>query len=404
MLKENFSKKSEKKSNVILFIVFLIVMLAFNLFFDYNEKIESSLLDLYNIRFVDYYCYRDSDEFCDEALKKYNAVYNMYVYNGNLPSKRNVNFASTSKTLPFNKDLLPNSESFLAYGAYYEDEKDIILGIDAAKKISSNLEDLIGEKYYLQMPDRLEEFRIVGILKDIEDDVYMKTMHGNHSINREVYLNDLYVSKYKYDGVDKFNKVEQGFYYMRAYFSSIEDLKKFYDDNQWVKDKTGAASIPESGMVVQKYNSNFIDFRWMVQAIEYYLKPGTFVAFLIALIFYFEIRRIKSKYKSYYLSVYRYYGYSWSKIIINQIASSVCFISFIYLLSFIFDYILSDLLNVLLLKFDLASFTLFIMDYKSILLLYVYLVSISTIFSLMLALFQIKKGWLNTIKEGENFL
>ncbi len=191
---------------------------------------------------------------------------------------------------------------------------------------------------------------------------------------------------------------------MRAYFSSIEDLKKFYDDNQWVKDKTGAASIPESGMVVQKYNSNFIDFRWMVQAIEYYLKPGTFVAFLIALIFYFEIRRIKSKYKSYYLSVYRYYGYSWSKIIINQIASSVCFISFIYLLSFIFAYILSDLLNVLLLKFDLANFTLFIMDYKSILLLYVYLVSISTIFSLILALFQIKKGWLNTIKEGENFL
>lgn len=404
MLKEHFNKKSEKKSSIILMIIFSNVFLVFNLCFDYEKKIELSMLKIHNINFVDYYCYKDDDPFCDSTIREYNGVANVFIYNANLPLTNNdYSFESTAKTLPFDNKLLPNYQSYLAYGHYYENENDIILGYELANNISSNIESLIGESYEMQLPDGLEKFRIVGILKDIEDDIYMRAMNGNHSINREAYLNDKYVLKYKNNNVPKYNKAEQGFYIMRAYFGNTKDLQKFYEENQY-KLENWMNGKPKGGIIVEKRESNFIEFKWLIMAISYYIKPGIFFAFFVAIIFYYETLKIKNKYKGYTLSIYNYYGYSWWNIILNNILSSIIFLTELFFVALIFIILLTPILNYLLINFNITEFNLFLIDYQSAMFLYIYLISFASFLLLFLSLSQIKNGWLNTVKEGDNFL
>lgn len=396
MLKRFFAKNSEKKSSIMLIIVITFVMLIFNLCYNYKAKVEQSLLDYYKVNYVEYYCNIKNKDHCDKILENYGSIENMYIYYSNTPDNTNGRrIEEVAGTLPLDANLLPNYEKIILYGSYYEEEKDIILGKEYAEKITSNPENLIGTYIKIQMPDKEESFRVAAILKDINENPYFQNMRiGIDSINNQVFFNDQYIKKYEYDGIPKLFEVGNGVVVMRAYFKDANALKNFYE----------AAKTNTEDITIIKFDTNFIDFQWLILAFEYYLTPGIIVSFLVALLFYYQTENIKNKYKSYILSVYKYYGYSWWNIIFSYLISNVISIVILFAIAFILMLILNPTLNYLFIFLHITTFKLFVIDSKSIFKLLICLMLVSIAFSIPLLLAQIRRGWLKTLKEGEDFL
>lgn len=392
MLKKNKLLKNNK-SSIILVIVLTFVLLVFNLCYDGQTKIQQTLLEYNKINFVNYNCNVTQKDHCDSILKKYNATKNMYLYANNNPMETNgVEFELTARTLPFDEELFPKWEERILYGKYYENENDLIVGYEYAKKKNNNIEELIGSTVDIRMPDKVESFRIVGIFKDIEEDAYLISLTNYHALNREIYLNDKYIKKYEYDGIPKMFEVQNGVVSMRAYFNNRKDLKSFYDESS------------NTDFTIIKYDSNFVDFNYLIRDFDYYLKPAIIIAFIVALVFFYEIENIYNKKKGYILSVYKYYGYSYLKIALAYFVSSIIYSCALFFISFVLSAAVSYLLNYVILKFNIIYFKLFIIDYLSAFKLCKYLIFISVILVIPIILNQIRKGWLKTIKEGEDFI
>ena len=160
MLKQFSFKYGEKISPIILIIIFTISMLIFNTCFDYEKKIEQSLLKYYNINYVNYLCDLKNKDYCDHITKQYNSIKNIYLYSENVPlGKYNadldyyepVDYNLTAKTLPYDKELLLNAASLIKCGNYFETEKDILIGSELAKSLSDNPEDLINSEYEIKL-------------------------------------------------------------------------------------------------------------------------------------------------------------------------------------------------------------------------------------------------------------
>ncbi len=408
MLKKFIYKKREKKSTIFLTIIFIITILVINMCFDYETKVEDSLLNIHKINFVNYYCY-SNDDYCESIIKKFNGVYNLYLYSQNVPDdiyidiNENYNtlgFNLTAKTLPYDSDLFPNNESYLEYGSYYEDTNDIIIGYDLAIKLSEKknipIKQLIDQEYEIIMPDKKEKFNIKGILKKMDNnDMYFSSLVGNE-VNDLEFLNDKYLEKYKFDGIPGTFQNTMGKVAMRAYFDNIKDLKKFY--NKYKEYQIG------NEIEVDNFVYNFIEFKWFMKAMQYYLYPIIIVSFIISIMFYFETENIKNKYCKHILAIYNYYGYSWSNIIINNIFVSIIYVTCVYLISFILSLFLSPFLNWILVLLKVTNFTLFLPDYKTSLLLLILLIFLSILFSTINSLLLVKRGTLESIKEGDDFL
>lgn len=411
MIKKYFFKENIF-SQIVLLIVFLIIIMLLNLCSNYEEKLNSSLLNYHNINFVNYKCYTkkyySNENHCDSIIDSYGGIKNQYRFELNNPLEIDINYTKdflvSFQTLPYDKNLLKDYEKHIKYGSYFEDSNDIILGIDYANKISNNPESLIGKEHFIQMTDKMEKFRIVGIFDDIENSTYFKALVGVNYTNKFIFISDNYTQKYEYDGIKKFDEEEQGFVNMRAYFDSPDNLKKFYNENQWTENEEGLARPSKNGIVVETFEDVFIDFKWLILAFDYYLKPAIIITFIIAMLFYFEIEYVQSKYKSYILSTYNYLGYGWKKIISNCIFVSVLNTILLYLVSFGIGSILNNLLNYILIKYEFTNFKLFITNKSYILILFYILISISILLSFVVAFLQKKKNWLKSVKEGDDFI
>ena len=177
----------------------------------------------------------ETNDYCESIVNEYNAVYNMFPYSDNVVLGEAINEAMLApvdynimaKTLPFDKSLLPNAEDYLLYGTYYEDELDIILGVDLARTLTDDIKTLIGDEYTIKMQDKEETFRIVGIFKDLNDDAYFQSLFETGYFNEYEYLNSKYTEKYRDDGILGYNELE-GHAYQIAYFDNTKDLYDFY--------------------------------------------------------------------------------------------------------------------------------------------------------------------------------
>jgi len=91
-------------------------------------------------------------------------------------------------------------------------------------------------------------------------------------------------------------------------------------------------------------------------------------------------------------------------IIINNIFVSIIYVTCVYLISFILSLFLSPFLNWILVLLKVTNFTLFLPDYKTSLLLLILLIFLSILFSTINSLLLVKRGTLESIKEGDDFL
>ena len=269
----NREDEKEQKSSLFKVIAFSIILLIIYACFDYNKKIEQGLLNKYNINFVKYRCDINTNDYCESIIEEYNGIYNMFPYSSNVVTgqiisdgvSEQVNYNILAKTLPFDKSLLPNADDYMLYGTYYEDELDIILGVELAQTLTDDIKTLIGQDYVIKLQDKKETFRIVGIFKDLNDDVYFRSLFEATEYNKKEYLNSKYTEKYRYDGVLGYNELE-GSAYQIAYFNNVNDLYSFY--------KTNNPNINTINM-----NYGFVKFVRVVEAARYYGYPLVIFAF-----------------------------------------------------------------------------------------------------------------------------
>ena len=398
MFKSLTYKGREKKSSVFLVIAFSIIFLIIYACFDYDKKIEQGLINEYDINFVKYYCEMETNDYCESIVNEYNAVYNMFPYSDNVVLGEAINEAMLApvdynimaKTLPFDKSLLPNAEDYLLYGTYYEDELDIILGVDLARTLTDDIKTLIGDEYTIKMQDKEETFRIVGIFKDLNDDAYFQSLFETGYFNEYEYLNSKYTEKYRDDGILGYNELE-GHAYQIAYFDNTKDLYDFY--------KTDNPNIFTFSM-----NYGFVDFIRTVETAQYYGYPLVIFAFLVTLMFYFQTKYIASKYNNSTLAIYKYLGYSWKNIFINNTLITLIWTIILYILAFILSIILGSIINMLLIHYEILMFDIFMVDYKNILLLFIFVLVFASFYAIF-EYFKLKKySWIDMVKKDDDLL
>lgn len=398
MFKSLTYKGREKKSSVFLVIAFSIIFLIIYACFDYDKKIEQGLINEYDINFVKYYCEMETNDYCESIVNEYNAVYNMFPYSDNVVLGEAINEAMLApvdynimaKTLPFDKSLLPNAEDYLLYGTYYEDELDIILGVDLARTLTDDIKTLIGDEYTIKMQDKEETFRIVGIFKDLNDDAYFQSLFETGYFNEYEYLNSKYTEKYRDDGILGYNELE-GHAYQIAYFDNTKDLYDFY--------KTDNPNIFTFSM-----NYGFVDFIRTVETAQYYGYPLVIFAFLVTLMFYFQTKYIASKYNNSTLAIYKYLGYSWKNIFINNTLVTLIWTIILYILAFILSIILGSIINMLLIHYEILMFDIFMVDYKNILILFIFVLVFVSFYAIF-EYFKLKKySWIDMVKKDDDLL
>lgn len=398
MLKSLTYKKREKKSSIYLIIAFSLILLIIYACFDYDKKIEQGLLNKYNINFVKYRCDINTNDYCESIIEEYNGIYNMFPYSSNVVTgqiisdgvSEQVNYNILAKTLPFDKSLLPNADDYMLYGTYYEDELDIILGVELAQTLTDDIKTLIGQDYVIKLQDKKETFRIVGIFKDLNDDVYFKSLFESIEYNKQEYLNSKYTEKYRYDGILGYNELE-GSAYQVAYFNNVKDLYSFYKTNN-------------PNIITINMNYGFVKFVRVVETARYYGYPLVIFAFLVALMFYFQTKYITSKYNSYILATYKYLGYSWRNIFINNTLITLIWSFILCIFAFILSIILSVILNKLLIYYNVCVFDLFMVDYKYLGII-VMVVLIFAIFYSIFEYINLKKySWIDIVKKEDDLL
>ena len=398
MFKSLTYKGREKKSSVFLVIAFSIIFLIIYACFDYDKKIEQGLINEYDINFVKYYCEMETNDYCESIVNEYNAVYNMFPYSDNVVLGEAINEAMLApvdynimaKTLPFDKSLLPNAEDYLLYGTYYEDELDIILGVDLARTLSDDIKTLIGEPYTIKMQDKEETFRIVGIFKDLTNEAYFKSLFESIDYNDQEYLNSKYTEKYRDDGILGYNELE-GHAYQIAYFNNAKDLYAFY--------KTDNPNI-----FTLSLNYGFIDFIRTVETAQYYGYPLVIFAFLVTLMFYFQTKYIASKYNNSTLAIYKYLGFSYKNIFINHTLVTLIWTIILYILAFILSIILGSIINILLIHYNVLMFDLFMVDYKNILLLFIFVIAFALCYAIFEYFILKKYSWIDMVKKDDDLL
>lgn len=406
MIKQFNYKNREKVSTIILVGIFTIVILIFNMCCKSEEKIEQSLLSYYDINFVNYYCELDGVSKCYDEVNKYNGD-NIFLYE-NVPHGEcyddgycdTVEYSLKVKTLPLNEKLFFNASDYLLYGTYFNSDRDIILGYDLAKSLSADLESLIDKEYRVILPDGEESFFIVGIFKDVNNEPYFNALLGSNKLGYMEYITDEYVKKYE-GCFDEY--YYDDYVIMRAYFENIKDLEMFYKENLKCRDNSNIC-VSKNGLVIQKYENNFIKFSFLIEDLKYYLIPGTIAMFLVSILFFYQMEEGKNNYRGYILAVYKNYGYEWKDILVNNMIVNIIDVIRMYFISLILAEVISKLLNFILIKMEVIKFKLFIEDWQMILLLLITLITLSGIFSLINGYLVKKKSWLMSLKEREDFI
>lgn len=400
MFKSLTYKYREKKSTIFLIAIFTILLLLVYACYDYTGKIENGLLNHYKINFVKYYCNVDTKDYCKKIAQSYNSIDTTFDYAENIPligvhtrENANIDYNTFAKVLPFSNKIIPNINDKLLYGTYYKNENDIILGYNIAKKISDNPKDLIGKEYKVKLFDGEYIFNICGILKDNDNDVYLTALFDTKNYNNYEFLNSKFTEKYKYDDIKGYNEEENNIVYLISYFDNSKELYNFYLNSGQSKN-----------VIPKKIELGFLSYSRKIQFLSYYATPAVILAFVVTILFYFQMQSILNLYNKHLLAVYNYYGYSYKNILFSNVLVNVLFITIYFLFSVISALILMVILNPIIISSRILDFALFKFDFITTLKLLVSLILMSVILSTINGFKMKRNGTLNVLKEGDDLL
>lgn len=396
MLKKLTYKNRNKKSD---FLLILIVLFAFLfLFFCYNpkEKLERGLISNSSVNFVKYYCDINNNlDYCDEIVNKYKGTKNIFLYSQNVPLgklnygtafREEVDYNVTALTLPFESSYLKEIDNYIVYGSYFKFETDVLLSREYALELTDNLEELIGSDFKIKLSDGEHSFIVRGIIDIDENDLYYKAYFENNGFKNNLFLNSEFVKNYQYDDILGYNE-ETGKAYMIAFFDNGRDLYDFY-------------KIDDNNVTVIGMDYGFNEYIKAIDSLKYFVYPIVGIVIIATILFYFQTQMIWNKYNSHILPVFNYYGYKWKDIFLSSLLYNIFSISIKFFLSLLASFVITIIVNAM----KISSFDLFLVDVKSVVLLFLFLIISSIIYTCYECRTLKKNKWLDVLKGGDDLL
>lgn len=391
IFKQRKYKKREKISDVIITIIFIFCLLVSFICTSNEEKIFNSMVKMYKVNYLTVTC--NNKEYCLNDFYKNNIKHYSYSYHKNVPNPPedipdggtwDINYDATLKTLPYDEKLFPYSEEIL-YGNYFEDENSVILGYDAAKQYSDDVETLVGKELELNLYGTKDTFKIVGIFNSFSNDALMYLQCGENvdSHNEEIYINDRYTERYILN--------HEGSITFFIYFDKVNDLINYYNEFDEYKK-------------VDNISSNFVEHKILLESLAIYLYPGIVICIITSILFYFQIKLIELKYKEYIFGVYCHYGYELSKIKKGYFIYMLYDVVYKYFIAVLSSLIISKVIDILNNYFKLFDYQLFSINICYIFVMFCILIFMSLLINFIYFINLKSNGWYEIVKRERDIL
>lgn len=317
-------KKRETLSSKILFIVFSIFLLLVMSTYNIENKVVESMMERYHMNYLNVYVpIEQYDTFYNDLETNWdvNSVVYTYASGADYIKRPDCLDCVVTETEPYVRTLIyetiPTGDIFyyhdyLAYGSYFENAYEIMLGYEKAKELSSNIEKLIGKDIVIDTPKGKETFKITGIFKEFnEKEVpYFQNGFDTESINNNIYFNNKYTEQYKEDEIISSLEIANKKSEFVIYFnqpSQITEYIKQYGNLDNLMDDTSIVAKP-----VESYLFSLIQ---KVETILIVVYPCLIAALILVMLFYIQTKIFELHQSMNTLCVYLYYGYEWKTII-----------------------------------------------------------------------------------------
>lgn len=336
-------KKREKKSLVIMTLIYLLVFLSLFIADSPQSKEKSSMKNLYRINQCTISL--DNNIHIEDVLnfEKYNIIESVLQYNGSCPDYNMTNepIDTMLNTIPKDEKVFKYSDKIL-FGSYFSDKNQIILSYKKAMEFS-NPEKLIGETITLNMYNGKKAFEIVGVFDKFSEREEQYLMQSLAFEDIGIFISSEYTQQFINNS--NFNWNNKRTYVL--YFNSYKDMKFFVQDNP----ENTSYEILESNV-----DYNIIS---IFELMFYILFPSTIVISLCATLFYYQTKKIEMMYNSHLVSLYKYLGYDEKEIrkcwLIGNILENIKILTWSGLISLLISFVL----NMINYYIDLLPFVVF---------------------------------------------
>ena len=402
MRKEAKYKHREKFSAVFAVLSYSILFLLCFWCSHPEEKLFYGLLEKYHINYLEVNYPVNKLEDLKEHAEEYHVQKYSFSYKRNETDSEHA--TDSIAMLPSDSDTFPYEDRVL-YGEYISEKTDVILGYNVAyemaqeKKIS--MEDLIGRKVRYSLFDGKDTFRIAGIFEPIEEgdelDTYLSV--GLDDIpGGYIYISDAYTEKYLYDDLEgmterDFKKIAFWFY-----FDNTDDLVKYYR-------KYNEVDIYDTEQIsVEPFQGAFIKEVFDVYAMQDYFYPVIYAILCMALLFFYQTRRLVHEYNQHILCVYEYYGYTKRQIAMGYSVISMWQVIKQFIAAFFVANGLAYIGNRLNRHYYFMILQPFMNDWEMVGKLFVILLLFSGILSVALCRRMRIRGWYYILKDSRDLL
>ncbi len=396
IFKQRKYKNREKKSEIIIIVVFILCILTTFLCTKDPDKILNSMVNLYNVNYLRLEC--NDEKKCLEDFKRNKVIHHSFIYNLNIPQDFEnepdggtikLDYDPTLLTLPYDKELFPYQDEIL-YGSYFTNEYSIILNYEAAYSYSLinqvDMQNIIGRTIHIDLYGKSANFEIVGIFDKLspEADKYLNSNMYFESQAEQTFINDKFTNNFGKQGQPKTT------YFV--YFKNSKDLIKYY--------KHGNKDF----IKIQDMNDFFVEHKIMLESAAIYLYPAILISIIISVVFYFQTKLIEIKYKDYTFSIYEYYGYDIKEVKRAYFSYLVLDIIHKYLISCISAIILSKIIDEINNRLVFFKYQLFSININYIIGMLFLLIFVATIIDYFFFKKMKTVGWYENIKKERDLI
>lgn len=409
-----FIKKQDKYkrnifSTIVLVLVFVVSILITFICSDIDNKMFLTALNMYDVNYLKVYIPEDYNH--EELKEKYDISEIIYNYSANLPYKE-LNDGGTSNTsyelilvsLPSSAKDFKIADR-LKEGTYFTKTKQVILGYDLANSLSVNPKNLIGKNIEIVLPDKKDNFEVVGILDKLTEDDQMYMSGGGliagEEIDSNYFINGKYFDKYINDDVIGTSEHESGKVQYFVFFENDKKLLKFYNDfnNQDSKDY-----LDPNVLSIGSLGESFTEQQMFLVSIAAYLYPAVVMGIIVVIAFYLQLKLIHLKYTEFNLGIYESLGFVPKIIKKATLRYQIVEVVKLFVIALIISLFLANLFNILNDKFLFTDYVIFSFNIYYIIGMFLLVIILAVIVTKIAFRHLKTSGWLNMSYKGRDLL
>lgn len=333
-------------STRVLFLVFCSFFLFIMGSMDIEDRMVQKYINQYGLNYTRVEIpYTQYEEKIEEIKKEWEIENVVYIYSSG--SEYETNNASVNNLQTGIIQSIPTGTAFryhdhIAYGSYFSEANEVMLGYEKALSYHMDLETMIGKEIIIETPRGQEPFLIRGIFQPFEesDQPYFSIEYQAHALNSQFFFNEKYTNTYQDDEqISKYEKEYNKSKYL-IYFKYPYDAYQFSNLNS-----TDEQIKNPNALSTYSFESYFTHEIYTLKKFSYMLYPFFILMLFLVFAFYSQAKAMELQQNKATLCTYVYYGYDWKTILKSYKKQYRKEISIITLFAFLISILLAFLIN-----------------------------------------------------------